>query len=76
MKEKLYAITQAIRDYHYALDTRQHGEVAMDRAIASIEDTLSMPWVRGKEVKDRNDPTLVHGTGADQPMGILKGEGR
>jgi len=74
MSDKLCAITQAICDYHYALDTRQHGGMAMDRAIASIEDTLSMPWVRGKESKDRNDPTLVHGTGTDQPMGILKGE--
>lgn len=50
---RLGAIEQAIRDYHYALDTRQHGGVAQDRAIISICTTLDMHWEQGKEANRR-----------------------
>lgn len=50
---RLGAIEQAIRDYHYALDTRQHGGVAQDRAIISICTTLEMHWEQGKEANRR-----------------------
>lgn len=49
----LVAIRQAIRDYHYALDKRQHGAVAADTALGKISDALGMQWVQGKEAAVR-----------------------
>ena len=44
--EPLDAIKRAISDYHHALDTREHGGVAADRALRTIMETLGMPWVQ------------------------------
>lgn len=49
----LEPIQQAIRDYHYALDTRQHGGVAQGKAVGAIEEALGMPWKRGEELAAR-----------------------
>lgn len=49
----LEPIQQAIRDYHYALDTRQHGGVAQGKAVGAIEEALGMPWKRGEELVAR-----------------------
>lgn len=46
---RLAKITQAIRDYHFALDCREHGGVAMARAWNAICDVLNMDWVQGAE---------------------------
>jgi hypothetical protein len=46
---RLAKITQAIRDYHFALDNREHGGVAMARAWNAICDVLNMDWVQGAE---------------------------
>lgn len=46
---ELAAIVAAVRDYHLALDLRQHGGVAAGKAIAEIERALAMPWVQGAE---------------------------
>lgn len=46
---QLAKITQAIRDYHFALDNREHGGVAMARAWNAICDVLNMDWVQGAE---------------------------
>ncbi|WP_441280623.1 hypothetical protein [Tardiphaga sp. 862_B3_N1_1] len=46
-------IRLAVRDYHYALDTRQHGGVAADKAIKAIERVLDMPWQQGAEAAQR-----------------------
>jgi hypothetical protein len=43
------AVRQAIRDYHFALDNRQHGGVAADQALKAIEVALGTHWVQGKE---------------------------
>jgi len=49
----LAPIQQAIRDYHYALDTRQHGGVAQGKAVGAIEEALGMHWQRGVELAAR-----------------------
>lgn len=46
---RLAKIMQAIRDYHFALDNREHGGVAMARAWNAICDVLNMDWVQGAE---------------------------
>jgi hypothetical protein len=53
MVDPLDQIREAVRDYHYALDKREHGEVAMDRAFSRIERALGMRWVQGAEKKRR-----------------------
>lgn len=49
----LEPIRQAIRDYHYALDTRQHGGVAQGKAVRAIEEALGMNWKQGEEAAIR-----------------------
>ncbi len=56
---KYKAIEDAIRDYHYALDTRQHGAVAQDKAIKAIEGILSLPWRQGEELQRRKAAPLL-----------------
>jgi hypothetical protein len=46
-------IKEAIRDYHYALDCREHGTVAAQNAINRIMNILEMPWLQGEEKKRR-----------------------
>ena len=48
-RRKLGDIAIAIRDYHYALDCREHGGVAADKALNRIQELMGMPWVTGKE---------------------------
>ena len=47
------AVTQAVRDYHFALDNRQHGGVAAERAIDAIQTALGLHWVQGAEASTR-----------------------
>lgn len=49
----LEPIRQAIRDYHYALDTRQHGDLAQSSAFNEISQHLGMHWQQGKEAAIR-----------------------
>lgn len=42
-------IRRAIRDYHYALDTRQNGGIAQHKAFEAICQALGMHWVQGQE---------------------------
>ncbi|WP_313329449.1 hypothetical protein [Comamonas sp.] len=51
--DALEHVCQAIRDYHYALDTRQHGGVAAHAAVDAIETALGMPWHQGQEAGRR-----------------------
>lgn len=46
-------IMTAVRDFHYALDTRQHGLIAADRALNAIQNTLGMVWEPNLERKRR-----------------------
>jgi hypothetical protein len=52
-KQKLEEIEKAIRDYHYALDTRQHGGVAQDVAFNKISQIMGIYWQQGKEYELR-----------------------
>ena len=54
-KQKLDAIIEAIQDYYFKLDTRQHGGVAAGHALEQIEKTVGMSWVQGEEKKRRDD---------------------
>lgn len=49
----LATIEQALRDYHYALDSRQHGGVAADQALSTIAQTMGMRWKQGEEAARR-----------------------
>lgn len=49
--ERLDRIRKAINTYHLALDTRQHGGVAMDRAFNIITDAMDMPWKPGNAAR-------------------------
>lgn len=50
----LHLIEQAIRDYHFALDNREHGGVAAGKAIDAIEELLGRPWRQGEETALRS----------------------
>jgi len=50
---RLQGVAQAIRDYHFALDTRQHGGVAQDKAFNAISQAMDMHWVQGAEAAAR-----------------------
>jgi hypothetical protein len=41
------AVRDAILEYYAALDNRQHGGVAQDRAFNKIQQALGMHWVQG-----------------------------
>ena len=49
----LHQVQQAIRDYHLALDNRQHGALAADKTLMAIEAALGTRWVQGKELAAR-----------------------
>lgn len=52
-KEVSAATGTAIRDYHFSLDSREHGGVAADKAIKAIETALNLPWRQGEELARR-----------------------
>ena len=49
----LEKIKTAIRDYHYGLDTRQHGGIISEDSMKKIQQILLMPWVSGEEKQRR-----------------------
>jgi hypothetical protein len=49
-------IATALRDYHYALDMRQHGGVAANQALVAIQQAMELPWIMGKEKTKRATP--------------------
>lgn len=44
----------AITEYYAALDRREHGGVAQNRAFAKIEEALGMHWVQGATLPKDN----------------------
>lgn len=42
--DRVIAIEGAILDYHKALDSRQHGDVAAHNALSAIEAIMGMHW--------------------------------
>lgn len=51
-KKQMKAIKASLEDYHYALDTRQHGGVAAGDFIHAVERILDMHWKQNK-IKNR-----------------------
>lgn len=49
---RMKKILKALHDYHHALDTRQHGDVAADKCVKALEQALSRPWVRGATLEE------------------------
>lgn len=49
----LATIEQALRDYHFALDSRQHAGVAADQAVIAISQAMGMRWKQGEEAARR-----------------------
>lgn len=43
----LAAVRMAVRCYYAALDRREHGGVAQDKAFRAIEQALGMRWIQG-----------------------------
>jgi hypothetical protein len=50
---RLQEIEQAIRDYHLALDNREHGGVAASAAIMRVEKALGLSWEQNVEKNER-----------------------
>lgn len=50
---RLEQIADAIRDYHYALDTRQHAGIAITSAFETISVAMGMSWAQGIEATRR-----------------------
>lgn len=46
-------VEQALREYHFALDNREHGGVACSSFVGRIEAILQMPWISGQEKQRR-----------------------
>lgn len=51
--EKLRAIVAAVRDYHFGLDSREHGGILGSRLVDRVRDILGMPWRQGEEKERR-----------------------
>ena len=45
-------IKAAINEYYLALDTRQHGGVAQNKAFDRIQEILGMNWERGQQLSE------------------------
>lgn len=48
MRTRLYGVEKAINKYHLALDRREHGGVAQNKAVQEIQELLGMNWEQGK----------------------------
>jgi hypothetical protein len=46
---ELLAIDDALRDYHFALDTREHGGVAASKLVHAIEAAFGRHYAHGAE---------------------------
>jgi hypothetical protein len=51
--DALDAVKHAVRDFHFAMDTRQHGGVAAGLAMDVIQAVLGMDWQQGAEATAR-----------------------
>jgi hypothetical protein len=47
------AIRNAVLGYYAALDRREHGVVAQDKAFREIEQALGMRWVQGASITNK-----------------------
>lgn len=52
-RAKLREIRAALRLYHHALDTHQHGGVAAGHFVDRVQEILKTPWVQGATLTDQ-----------------------
>ena len=57
----LLAVRKAVRDYYAALDRREHGGVAQDKAFRAIEQALGMQWVQGATISAKTPNAELNG---------------
>lgn len=50
------AITEALWQYHRALDTHQHGGLAAGDFVSAVETILSKPWIRNATISASSNP--------------------
>ncbi len=59
---KLMTIVLIINKYYLALDKREHGGVAQDKALRKIQEVMGMSWEQGamkKKIEDHPELKLV-----------------
>lgn len=49
---QLFAIEKAIKRYFLALDRREHGDIAQDKAFREIQIAMGMEWTPGETIKE------------------------
>lgn len=47
--DRLKAIEEAVRNYHAALDRREHGDIACHHAMSEIEKAFGVYWFPATE---------------------------
>lgn len=52
--DKVRRIRKALADYHFALDTRRNGNIAMHNFVYRVEAILDARWEDGAEKKRRS----------------------
>lgn len=50
-KETITEIRSAIQEYYHALDRREHGSIAQNKALEKIQSVLGMYWIQGESLK-------------------------
>lgn len=50
--DKLLEVKKAVEKYYLALDRREHGGIAQDRAFNEIQQALGMHWQQGEALKE------------------------
>ncbi len=53
--DKLREIRNVLADYHFALDTRRNGNIAMHNFVYGVEEILDARWEDGAEKKRRSE---------------------
>ena len=61
------AVAAALWEYHHALDTRQHGDVAADRMIKAVEAALGKPWKQGATLNPPPENLIAESQPTDKP---------
>jgi hypothetical protein len=55
----LEQIRAALKKYHHALDTRQHGGIAESNLVTDVETILDTPWIQGATLAPSAPPIIT-----------------
>lgn len=77
-RERLTKIAEAINGYYLALNTRQHGGIAMANAFKTIERVMEMNWLgqKGEPPYDYHSVVLPAWLSEASPEPLNSGEPR